>query len=101
MQPWLILQLLALLLLANGTPVIATKIFGARYSYPLDGNVNLADGRRLFGPSKTIRGVGLAILATMAGAPLIGLGWEIGAVVGGGAMAGGAATTARPGRPRR
>ena len=88
MQPWLILQLLALLLLANGTPVIATKIFGARYSYPLDGNVNLADGRRLFGPAKTIRGVGLAILATMAGAPLIGLGWEIGAVVGGGAMAG-------------
>ena len=62
MQPWLILQLLALLLLANGTPVIAAKIFGARYSYPLDGNVNLADGRRLFGPSKTIRGVGLAIL---------------------------------------
>ena len=60
-------------MLANGTPVIAKKILGDRYSYPLDGNLRFADGRPLFGRSKTIRGVVLAVLVTTAGAPLIGL----------------------------
>lgn len=88
MQPAVILQLLFLLLLANGTPVIVKKIFGGRYSQPLDGNLGFADGRPLFGRSKTIRGIVAAILVTTAGAPLIGLGWEIGLVVGCFAMLG-------------
>lgn len=88
MQPNLILQLLFLLMLANGTPLITKKLLGRRYSRPLDGNLRFADGRPLFGPSKTIRGVVLAVLATTAGAPLIGLGWEIGLLVGSCAMVG-------------
>ncbi len=88
MQPLVILQLLVLLMLANGTPVIAKKIFGERYSYPLDANLAFADGRPLFGRSKTIRGVVLAVLLTTAGAPLIGLGWKTGFLVGSFAMAG-------------
>jgi hypothetical protein len=88
MQPFVILQLLILLMVANGTPVIAKKLLGGRYSYPLDGHLIFADGRRLLGRSKTIRGVGLAVLATTAGAPLIGLGWRTGLVVGSFAMAG-------------
>jgi CDP-2,3-bis-(O-geranylgeranyl)-sn-glycerol synthase len=60
MQPIIILQLLVLLMLANGTPVIAKKLLGDRYSYPLDGNLTFADGRPLFGRSKTIRGIVLA-----------------------------------------
>jgi CDP-diglyceride synthetase len=88
MQPLVILQLLLLLMLANGTPVVAKKLLADRYAYPLDFNLTFADGRPLFGRSKTIRGVALAVLATTAGAPLIGLGWEIGVLVGGFAMAG-------------
>jgi len=88
MQVFVILQLLILLMLANGTPVIAKKILGDRYSYPLDGNLTFADGRPLFGHSKTIRGVVLAVLVTTAGAPLIGLGWKTGFLVGSFAMAG-------------
>jgi CDP-diglyceride synthetase len=88
MQPVLILQLLVLLMLANGTPLMAKRILGDRYSYPLDGNLSFVDGRPLFGRSKTIRGVVLAILVTTAGALLLGLGWRTGLVVGSSAMAG-------------
>jgi CDP-diglyceride synthetase len=77
-----------LLMLANGTPVVAKKILGERLAYPLDGGIEFIDGRPLFGRSKTIRGVVLAVLVTMAGAPLIGLQWQIGLLVGSLAMAG-------------
>ena len=88
MHPLVIAQLLILLMLANGTPVAAKKLLDERYSYPLDGNLDFVDGRPLFGRSKTIRGVALAIPVTAAGAVLIGLDWQIGALVGGLAMAG-------------
>ena len=77
-----------LLMLANGTPVIAKKLLGVRYSYPLDGNLTFTDGRPVFGCSKTIRGVALAVLVTAAGAPIVGLPWQIGILVGCFAMAG-------------
>src|ERR1700738_1561563 len=83
-----VLQLLILLMLANGTPVIAKKIFARPYSSPPDGNPPFADGRPVFGRSKTIRGVALAMLVTTAGSSLIGLGWRIGLLVGSFAMAG-------------
>jgi CDP-2,3-bis-(O-geranylgeranyl)-sn-glycerol synthase len=88
MNPVVVLQLLILLMLANGTPVIAKKMFGDHYSYPLDGNLTFADGRPVFGHSKTIRGVALAVLVTAAGGSLIGVGWRIGILVGSFAMAG-------------
>jgi CDP-archaeol synthase len=88
MHPAQLLQLLILVMLANGTPVVARKILGERCSYPLDGGVDFVDGRPLFGRSKTIRGVVLAVLVTAAAAPLIRLDWEIGALVGSLAMAG-------------
>jgi len=88
MHPVVVLQLLILLMLANGTPVIAKKVLGDRYSYPLDGNLRFADGRPVLGRSKTIRGIVLAVLVTTAGALLIGLGWKTGLLVGSFAMAG-------------
>ena len=88
MHPVVVLQLLILLMLANGTPVIAKRMFGGYYSYPLDGNLIFTDGRPIFGHSKTIRGVALAVLVTTASAPLIGLDWRIGLLVGSFAMAG-------------
>ena len=87
-HPWPILQLLVLLMLANGTPVVAKKILGEQFAYPLDCGVVFIDGRPLFGHSKTIRGIVLAVLVTTAGAPLIDLDWTIGFVVGGLAMVG-------------
>jgi uncharacterized membrane protein len=88
MRPMLVLQLTILLGLANGTPLVAAKVFGRRFAQPLDGNAEFLDGRPVFGHSKTIRGVVLAVLMTMLGAPLIGMGWEIGLVVGSLAMVG-------------
>jgi CDP-2,3-bis-(O-geranylgeranyl)-sn-glycerol synthase len=88
MHPIVVMQLLILLMLANGTPVIAKKVLGGHCSYPLDGNLTFADGQPVFGRSKTIRGVALAVLVTTAGAPFIGLGWRIGLLVGSFAMAG-------------
>lgn len=88
MQSILIVKLLILLTLANGAPVVAKKILGARFARPLDGGLMLADGRPLFGASKTIRGVVLAILAATAGAPLLGFSWRVGFVAGIAAMIG-------------
>ena len=88
MHPVVVLQLLILLILANGTPVIAKKMAGGHYSYPLDGNLTFAYGRPVLGRSKTIRGVVLAVPVTTASALLIGLDWRIGLLVGSFAMAG-------------
>jgi CDP-2,3-bis-(O-geranylgeranyl)-sn-glycerol synthase len=88
MQFLLILKLLFLLLVANGAPVLAARVLGRHLSIPLDGGAKLADGRPLFGPSKTLRGVVLAVGSATACAPLLGLDWAVGAVVGIAAMAG-------------
>lgn len=88
MHPKLILQLLALLGLANGMPVLMNRLLGRRWSYPIDGGARFVDGLPLFGASKTVRGILVAVLATAAGAPLIGLTWKIGIAAGTVAMAG-------------
>jgi CDP-2,3-bis-(O-geranylgeranyl)-sn-glycerol synthase len=88
MQLLHILQLLVLMTLANGTPIVAKKIFDPRFSFPLDAGTIFFDGRPLFGPSKTIRGILISVLITTASAPLIGLDLTIGAIVAGAAMAG-------------
>ena len=87
-QPLIVAQLIVLLALANGTPLIAKKILGTILTRPLDGGMILADGQPLFGPSKTIRGVVLSIVVTTLGAPSIGVDWTIGLVVAATAMIG-------------
>jgi CDP-diglyceride synthetase len=88
MQLLHILQLLVLMTLANGTPIVAKRIFGPRFARPLDAGIMFLDGRPLFGPSKTIRGIMASILITTASAPLVGLDLTIGAIVAGAAMTG-------------
>ncbi len=88
MQAILILQLLILLAVANGTAVIAKKVLGDAFARPLDGGAVFVDGRPLFGPTKTIRGIVLSLLATPLSASLMGLEWKLGALVAIGAMAG-------------
>ncbi len=78
----LILKIFILLALANGTPVIANKLLRERFAWPLDGGIQFLDGQPLFGTSKTLRGVALAALVTSAAGALLGLGWQVGALVG-------------------
>jgi hypothetical protein len=84
----LIVRLLFLLMLANGTPLVVGKIFGSRLAYPVDGDHAFIDGQPVFGPAKTLRGILCAILVTMAGSAAVGLGWKIGLIVGALAMVG-------------
>ena len=84
----MMLRLLFLLMLANGTPLVANKILGDRFSRPLDSGASCPDGQPVFGASKTIRGILLSVLVTAIGGHLVGLGCKIGALVGGAAMSG-------------
>ena len=83
-----ILQFIALLTLANGTPVIAKKLLGPFLNQPLDGGALFLDERPFFGPSKTIRGIVLSILITTGFALVLALDWKIGLVAASVAMAG-------------
>ena len=102
MQLHLILKFVLLLAIANGTPVIAEKLLGRFLSYPLDAGKTFIDGRPLLGSSKTIRGIVVAVLATSACAPALGIAWTTGLLVGLAAMVGDLAssfTKRRIGRP--
>jgi len=77
-----------LLLIANGSPIIARAILRDRLAAPLDGGRTLSDGQRLLGASKTWRGLVAATLLSTLCAPLLGLSWQIGTLVGGLAMLG-------------
>lgn len=84
----LTIKLLFLLMVANGAPIVLHKLLGARYAWPVDGGVRLADGRPLLGPSKTWRGLAAALLLTGMAAALLGWPWALGMVFGGAAMLG-------------
>ena len=83
-----IVKVLVLLMMANGTPVILKRIMGDRFAYPLDAGARFPDGRPVFGPSKTLRGLISSLLITTLVAPALGLDWRIGLVVAIAAMAG-------------
>ncbi len=68
-----ILQALALLVLANGTPVIARNIAGTHFNCPVDLGLMLTDAQPLFGDSKTWRGLLIAVISGAILAGLIGL----------------------------
>jgi CDP-2,3-bis-(O-geranylgeranyl)-sn-glycerol synthase len=84
----LIGQVLVLLGVANGTPIFATRLFGKRFSAPLDGALKLADGRPLFGPSKTVRGLVLSLVCTTLAALLLDFEWITGAGLAAASMLG-------------
>jgi CDP-2,3-bis-(O-geranylgeranyl)-sn-glycerol synthase len=68
-----IFQALVLLIAANGAPVITSKMLGNRFAWPIDNGLNLGDGYRLFGNSKTWRGFFSAVIFTTVVAILWGL----------------------------
>jgi len=73
MRFWLVNQLVLLLVIANGTPVILRLLLGGRWDWPLDNHYLLPDQKPLLGRTKTVRGVVGAILATGLVAPLFNL----------------------------
>lgn len=88
MSFYLDLKLLVLLAIANGVPVLVKDVLGSRLSFPFDGGTRFLDRRPLFGPSKTLRGIVLSLLATTLGAIVLRMEWKIGLMIAGLAMAG-------------
>ena len=82
LTPALVIDLLLLMLAANGAPILFTRILGDRWAWPVDGGLRLWDGRPLFGASKTWRGivVGFVVCALMA--ELLGYGFTFGLIFG-------------------
>jgi len=58
------LKLLLLIIIANGSPVVAKKLLGERWQSPLDAGKHFIDDKPLFGATKTWRGVLAACLLT-------------------------------------
>jgi CDP-2,3-bis-(O-geranylgeranyl)-sn-glycerol synthase len=85
---WLGFRLLLLIAVANGAPVVAKWLLHPRWSVSLDGGACFLDGRRLLGPSKTVRGAIAGIAATALMAPVLGIPFVLGALMGAAAMTG-------------
>jgi len=83
-----IIQAIALLVVANGAPVLINNMQGEHWAWPVDNGLKLRDGRRLFGDSKTWRGLCSAILFTMIAAILSGIDLLTGILFGALAMTG-------------
>ncbi len=83
-----LLKLLALILIANGTPVIMARLLGDRMAWPIDLDRRLADGHPVLGPSKTYRGLLSSLVVTAMAAPLLGLSATTGLTIAAFAMLG-------------
>jgi CDP-diglyceride synthetase len=64
-----------LLLIANGAPILLNDALGKKYACPVDFGYLFIDGKRLFGDSKTWRGlvsgaIGAGLLALLIDLPL-------------------------------
>jgi CDP-2,3-bis-(O-geranylgeranyl)-sn-glycerol synthase len=81
-------ELLVLLTVANGAPVVMTKLLKNRMSWPLDAGARFLDGRPLFGASKTIRGLLSSLLLTTLASRLMGFGYGFGAIMAVASMGG-------------
>lgn len=84
----LALKLLVLLFIANGAPILASKVFGNRFALPVDFGFHLKDGFPVFGSSKTFRGLLAAVLVVAGFAVLFGFQWKTGLLIGIWAMLG-------------
>ena len=87
------LWLMLLLLTANGSPIVARELLHGRLGHPIDGGRKLGDGQRILGDSKTWRGLAAAVLASTLLTLAIGWPWQVGVVIGLGAMLGDSASS--------
>lgn len=75
-------KLLLLLGVANGAPLFGHTLLRQRFDQPLDSGLRFFDGRAVLGPSKTIRGVLLALTTSPIAAVLLGFDVYTGVIVG-------------------
>jgi CDP-2,3-bis-(O-geranylgeranyl)-sn-glycerol synthase len=76
------LKLLLLILLANGAPLLADKVFGNAMGLAVDFSQKSRSGKYWLGPTKTYRGILAAVAACGACAPMLGLPWKTGILIG-------------------
>ena len=81
-------QILLLLFITNGAPIILRNLMGNRFGQPVDGGVVWPDGKPMLGPTKTWRGIAGALLASTIAAWVLNLGVSAGLAVGALAMVG-------------
>lgn len=67
-----LLQLLLLIIIANGAPILARVLLHDAFDLAVDFGRKLPDNKAIFGSSKTWRGIFAAALATSAAAWFIG-----------------------------
>jgi CDP-2,3-bis-(O-geranylgeranyl)-sn-glycerol synthase len=89
----LTVQLLVLLLVANGGPVLARRVLHDRWVWPLDGGRMFFDGKALLGPSKTWRGLLVAIVGCTLVSLFFGFSWQLGLTFGVASMLGDAVSS--------
>lgn len=75
------LQLLLLIIIANGAPILIRVLFVDSFNLAVDFGQKLPDNMPIFGPSKTWRGIFAALAATSATAWLLGYPAETGLLV--------------------
>jgi CDP-2,3-bis-(O-geranylgeranyl)-sn-glycerol synthase len=73
--------LLLLIIIANGAPILIRLLLNDSFKLAVDFGQQLPDKNRLFGPSKTWRGILAALLATTAAAWLLGYSPKTGLLV--------------------
>ncbi len=76
------LKLLLILIIANGAPIGARLLFGSKFDHPVDCGLRFENGKRLFGDSKSWRGIFSAIVVATIGAVALGFTWNIGMILG-------------------
>jgi len=74
-------QLLLLIIIANGAPILIRVLLNDGFKLAVDFGQKLPDKQRIFGPSKTWRGVIAALVFTAAAAWLLGLSPKTGLLV--------------------
>ena len=66
------LELLLLIIIANGAPILIRVLLRDRFNRAVDFGQKMPDGRHVFGSSKTWRGIFAAVISTGLAAPLLG-----------------------------
>jgi CDP-2,3-bis-(O-geranylgeranyl)-sn-glycerol synthase len=82
------LQLLIVLMVANGAPILARRLLGDYGNLAIDHGYRLADGQPLFGANKTWRGLAASLLATLLAVALFMLPLWFGLLIASFAMLG-------------
>ncbi len=76
-----LLHLLLLIIIANGAPILLRLLLSDNFKLAVDFGQTLPDNKRIFGPSKTWRGIFAALPATILAAWLLGYSVNTGLLV--------------------